>query len=243
MQIVLFILIAWLVIDYNAEVKRPQNEQSYRAAKYSIIVDFSRIQDMVPGLPSWQKSYNYYIEYGADKHWEIIDPGTETAYLPRMITEWDHLTGASTLTLIRDDIMKYYVTVDTPDFQIDKSKWFIENLCTPDNTILFCDSVKATAYLDSFETVIYLQDSILNIPAFHMFYPDIKYLPIKIIPKTKKHGIRILEEVVYGKKAVDELLRLHSPVGYELIPKDEMELYIDQINMDELRRMVPEKKD
>jgi hypothetical protein len=75
-------------------------------------IDYTRIQDIVPGLPAWQKAHEYYIQYGKDKFIEISDPGPEIGYLAIIVVEWGYQSGNRTGYIIQKNVNRYYKTIE-----------------------------------------------------------------------------------------------------------------------------------
>ena len=71
------------------------------------------------------------------------------------------------------------------------------------------------------EYLVYVNDTIANIQSYDLFYPDFQYLPYKIVRNGKRKTARILEEIFYGREAVDSLLQQYHREGYERIPEEE----------------------
>jgi hypothetical protein len=198
----------------------PMLDQRYMAAKYSMVMDFTDIQDLVPMLDTRMTSYAYYIQYGDSLVIEIKDPG-DRPYLPTMVVAWDYGSCNFTPDIYFKQVKKYYKGIDTITFDIEENRGVVHNLCEQGRFSPQCDSVKYTKQDSNQEYLIYVNDTIANVKSYYLFYPDIQYLPYKIVTNGKRKTIRNLEEIIYGKQAIDSLLQLYQHFGYERIPDEE----------------------
>ena len=198
---------------------------NYRAAKYSMRIDVSNHNDL-PELanmvPHSFTAYVYYIQYGKDTLIEILDPGEKIGTLGIIIKIWDYSKRKSSFTLALDHVRRYHTNIDTIQFAIEDCRGVAKGLC--DETIMEhkCDSVSYISDSDNTQYFVYFTDTLPNLVSHKLLYPDIKYLPSKLIRVAgdKKH-IMNLEEVIYGKGAIDALLNLYNYKGYKPIPDEE----------------------
>ena len=220
MIVLVILLISWFGGSDQTWVPL-QPDNNYRAAKYSVNIDLTYMQDLAPGLRSNMISYSYYVQYGENSLIQIIVSGEGPTYLPDYVFKWDYTTGEITREYIFHKGLKYYIERDSIELAIEEKNGTIKNLCDKVRKNSKCDSVAFTSSSTNSEYVVYVSDNIANIRASDLFYPDIKYLPYKIINKHKRNSPRILEEVIYGKQAVDSLLALHDHRGYKRITDKE----------------------
>ncbi len=201
---------------------------NYRCAKYMVYVDFSRIMSLVPEVPSGITTFKYYIQYGDDIVIEINDPGMEVSAIPVLKAEWHYKDEFVYVeTLIRRTQM-YYPKKDTLTFCISESRGSVEELCKSALYGANCDSLlfKPNFMEDPF--LVYLSKDIPNIQSTDLFYPDIEYLPLKIVPKNPDRRIMLLDEVISGKEAIDSVLLQFSHHGYERL-SDEKADYMKKV--------------
>ncbi|HSF89096.1 MAG TPA: hypothetical protein VLA46_06730 [Saprospiraceae bacterium] len=221
MTTLIHILLAFIEIKPENTISQPPNtDHQYRAAKYSKVVDYSLLQDIVHTVPFHYITYVYYVQYGNSHTVEIRDPG-ETPFLPTMLISWDYQSCTFTPEVIFDDAMKYYKRTDSMLFSIEDSRCIVKSLCKNGGSSGDCDSLKLIKQTSNEEYIVYLSDTISNIASYKLFYPDIQYLPHRIMRNGKSQSTLILDEIIYGKQAVDSLLQLYQREGYERISDEE----------------------
>lgn len=214
--LILFVL-AFPAYHKDIKVSEPHiYEHQYRAVKYSMVLDFTSIQDIVPIMENKKTTNIYYVEYGDSLVIRLSDPADNP-----MLVEWDYRNCTFTPEIYLDGIMKYYKTTDTIHFAIEDSRGVVANLCEQGDFSAQCDSVRITKKPSNVEYLLYVNDTISNIGSHELFYPDIKYLPYKIVKCGKRTSIWNLEEMIYGKQAIDSLLQLYHRIGYERISEEE----------------------
>ena len=91
-----------------------------------------------------------------------------------------------------------------------------------------CDSVKIISYSGDAEYTVKFNDTIPNLASHTLFYPDIKFIPTKIFGVGYNNTTLSLEEVIYGKSAVDSLLNLFTFENYSLITEEDRNQISDQ---------------
>jgi len=215
-------------------------DTTFKAAKYSIIINLGQINNIVPEVPTQFTAFEYYIQYGNDRIIEISDPGIEISNLPVDIMDWDFKTNIKTEFNIYNNVRRFYESKDTFSHYMIENRCIITKLCDQGFSHLFCDSLLITNIVDSFQTKIYLQGIIRNIPVFDLFYPYVQYLPKKIVPLSSQRGIRVLEEVLYGKEDIDVLLLKYSLMEFDRISEQEMKFNISQLDMELIKRIIPD---
>lgn len=214
----IILIISWFGLDRSHQDKVPlQPDNNYRAAKYSVNIDLTYMQDIVPGLRDSMISYSYYVQYGENSLIQLIVPGKRSGSLPDFVFKWDFTTGEITREYIFHNGRKYYKDIDSIRTSMEENRGAVKDLCDSNNMNEKCDSVTFTSNSTDHEYVVYLSDSIANIKTSDLFYPDIKFLPYKIISKHQRNSPKVLEEVIYGKQSVDSLLALHNHKGYARI--------------------------
>lgn len=222
MTILFMLIFMWSGIHDKSQITIPSTSDSiYRAAKYSCLIDLTIAQDLAPGMRSSMMSHQYCIQYGENITIQILVPDPEIQYLPVYIQKWDYAHGTVTQECCFNNEMKYYISTDSISISKDESKGMVRNLCDQDDAVLRCDSVMITSYKTNKEYLVYFNDSLANISSGDLFYPDIKYLPSKIVRNNAQKTTRIREEMIYGKPAIDSLIHIFHHVGYERISEEE----------------------
>lgn len=244
------LIMVWLGIfgDVPDKLKLKTDDNNYRAAIYSMQIDFSRVQEIMPeyvmpALPSSIVSHTYYIQYGKNTLIEIRDPGDEIEYLPVTMVTWDYSKKVFTSTLLLDQVRKYYTAIDTIPFSIEESRGTTKNLCDEVFMNSKCDSVKYVLNSTNKEYTVYSNGSITNLPSYKLFYPDIEYLPYKIMGVGRSKNTMILEEVIVGKPAIDSILNLFDFKGYAQITEREMNSIKHQYPIEVIEKLLPPKMD
>ena len=211
------------------------NVMDYRAVKYSKPIDYLTAHDIMgysdpnPGdIPIYVTAYKYYIQYGSDMVITILDPGIGMEFMGIFIKKWDFANRKTELTHYMDQVGKYSVTIDSIPFAIEDSRGQISSLCSGVTPQSECDSVKIVSYSGDAEYTVKLIDTIPNITSQSLFYPDIKYLPAKIFGLGYDNATLSLEEIIYGKSAVDSLLNLFTFENYSLITEEDRSQISDQ---------------
>jgi hypothetical protein len=240
---ILFILLMklWLDTKCQATLLSQTPNEKFWCAKYLVVIDYTRLQSIDPTLPLSVTSNLYYIQYGDKKVIRIADPGPETKAVPLLITEWDYQNKVSTAEVIINDSKLYYTKTDSINFLIEDSRGIINNYCNSSKPNSFCDSVLITANLDKSTTRVYFGDSICNILSTELFYPDIQYLPSKIVPNKKGRSARILQIVLFGKSSVDSLLNQYKHIGFEKITEEEMNKFMLENPIKSIQALIPTK--
>ena len=243
------LLILWLFL-MDTRTEDIENKDNYRAALYSMEIDFSRAQHIVPEIQYTMPdlstiSYKYFIQYGKDRFIEIIDPGNEVNSFTATIYQLDYTTRESTLTAIIDHARNYYVTKDSITYSIEESRGTVTYLCNVAVSNARCDSVSFILQSTNVDYKVIFNDTIANLPSIKLFYPDIQYLPYKIIGIGRHKNTMTLEEVIYGKSSIDSLLQLYNYEGYKQItdkdiPPADRQFTIDLI--ERLKQSMPEKE-
>ena len=214
----------WPKLIGNSQAPRePIKDNNYRAAEYSMQIDFSSVVEFMPEfanmIPSSRISHLYYIQYGKNTLIEIRDPGNAKWV---NIVKWDYAKKEFSYTFLFDNVRKYYTSIDTISFSIDECKGITKNLCDNDAVYEKCDSVNFVSQTTNTHYYVHFNDTISNLPSHELLYPDIKYLPSKIIRVGKsKNTIRNLEQVIYGKESVDFLINLYDYKDYGQISDEE----------------------
>lgn len=222
------------------------DNSEYRVALYSMEIDFTGAYDNFPELqnipPRDIVSHKYFIEYGKNSLIEIVDPGNEIEYLPVIINIWDYSSGELTVTYFLNHVKKYHTSLDSIPFSILESQGTTQDLCVGVTMNSWCDSVRFISNSTNKEYKVYFNDTITNLPASKLFYPDIKYLPSKIIRVGKsKSNIQNLEQVIFGKPAIDSILNLYNYIGYDQIYEEEWN-YVDP-QIEEIIERIKRNKD
>jgi len=220
---------------------QPTLGNNYRAAMYSMVVDFSRVQQMfpevqfrMPGLTT--VSYKYFIQYGKDTVYEIIDPGNDIKSFKCYIKKLDYSNGESSLTAVMDHVQKYHTTIDTLTYSVEESIGSATDLCEETILNVRCDSVDFVLISTNRNYKILFTDTIANIRSRRLFYPDIKYLPYQIFGMGYDKNTMTLEEVFYGKPSIDSLLQLYDYEGYDQINDQDIPLIDRQITDEVIER-------
>lgn len=212
-----------------------ENYPDYRAVKYSIPIDYLAAHDRLgysdpnPGdIPIYVTAYKYYIQYGSDMVITILDPGIGMEFMGIIIKKWDFVKRKTECIHYMDHVRKYSIFNDSIPFSIEDSRGRISRLCTDVAPLSECDSVKIISYSGDAEFTVKLIDTIPNITSQSLFYPDIKYLPAKIFGVGYNNTTLSLEEVIYGKTAIDSLLNLFTFENYSLITEEDRSQISDQ---------------
>jgi len=228
----------WLRLSDPSQAKLlPTLDPDYRAAKYSCLIDLSIVQDLLPlGIVSNFMSYQYYIQYGENTMIQILVPPADKEYLPVRIQTWNYSTDTYTEEYIFNHIKKYRMTSDSISFSIEESMGLVKNLCDTNNLSGRSDSVMIISQSSNEEYQILFNDSLDNIMSRGLFYPNIQCLPSKVIRNDPQNTTRILEELIYGKAAIDSLIQFYNHEGYEPIGDEEWFSAEDQLP-DEVKEM------
>lgn len=240
----MLLMLLWLGLTTSSEVIRtPEIEANYRCAKYRIPIDRSRIQQMTNQGPANFITYTYVIEYGDDVVMRISDPGTDVDNIPVMFGKWDYKKRISIQVFFIRNAKKYYDKVDTISFSIEESKGNIEYLCDNTGYTSKCDSVMYSRTGSGHTYLLHFNESLPNIREYSLFYPDVKYLPSKITPKIPSKSIWILEEVLYGKPAVDSILSNYTFGDYDRITEEEIRHAQEMFPIEDIKKLIPEYTD
>ncbi len=215
---------------------------NYRCAKYMVFVDNSMIMSIVPGISSGITTFKYYIQYGDDIVIEIIDPGPEGLYIPVMKAEWHYKDEFAYVETLIKSTQMYYPKKDTLTFCISDSRGSVEELCKSAFYEGNCDSLlfKPNSMKPAF--LVYSAKDIPNIHSTDLFYPDIEYLPLKIVPKDPDRRIMILDEVISGKEAIDSVLLQFSHQGYERLSDKDIEYAIKNAPLEDAIKLYEQTK-
>jgi len=217
--------IIWIALIDHSQVGPTTHEDDYRAAIYSMQMDMPEVnlpemQLMVPGYST--VTYIYLIQYGKDMLIEIDVPGKEIKSFSCVIKKFDYTNRQFTHTIIMDHAKRYGTSRDTIAYSIEESKGSITDLCDQVELNSRCDSVNFILNSNQKEYKVIFNDTLANLRSAKLFYPDIKYLPYKIIGVGRQgKNTMVLEEVVYGKDAIDRILQFFDYEGYkEIVPED-----------------------
>ena len=219
-RLVVVVILIWnSLTSYSQATLQEVSDNDYRAAKYSFKVDFSKAKQAMPELQYMllldsTVSYIYYIQYGKDTLIEIMDPGNDIMSFSLWINIVTFSNRKSVSTVFVDEPKVYATSIDTINYSIEESKGIVKDLCDGVGLNTWCDSVTFIAHSTKTEYKMFFNDSITNLRSEKLFYPDIKYLPNKIIRMGRNNNTFNLEEFINGKAAVDSLLYLFSHEGY-----------------------------
>ncbi len=220
--LILFIL--WFDLIYNIPITTNSklDKDNYRAALYSMRIDFSRTREIVPeihySIPGLSTvSYKYFIQYGRDTLIEILDPGIDIKAFTGCIKEMDYAKRESTFTCYIDQSKTYYTTNDSITYSIDECRGDVADLCNEVKLNSSCDSLKFTMHSPEIYYTVIINDTIPNIRSSSLLYPDIEYLPYQIIGIGPGKNTLTFEELIYGKTAIDSLLAHYNYKGYAQI--------------------------
>jgi hypothetical protein len=196
------------------------DNENYWAAIYSFQTDFTLVKEIMPEFHSRIPGHlvfsdMYYIQYGQDTLIEILNPGDEISSFSAMITIYDYSKKQSTSTIFMDHVKMYYSTHDSITNSIEEGKGSSIGLCSEVQLNSICDSVIYRSHISKTEYKLFFNDTITNIRSAKLFYPDIKYLPYKIIKLDGLNNIFTLQNVIHGKSTVDSLLQLFKYDGYK----------------------------
>ena len=212
-----------------------KNYPDYRAAKYSIPIDYLAAHDIMgysdpnPGdIPKYVTAYKYFIQYGSDMVITILDPGIGMEFMRIIIKKWDFGKRKTECIHYMDHVRKYSIINDSITFSIEDSRGRISRLCADVAPLSECDSVKIISYSGDAEYTVKFNDTIPNLASHTLFYPDIKFIPTKIFGVGYNNTTLSLEEVIYGKSAVDSLLNLFTFENYSLITEEDRNQISDQ---------------
>ena len=212
-----------------------ENYPDYRAVKYSIPIDYLAAHDMMgysdpnPGdIPRNVTAYKYFIQYGGDIVITILDPGIGMEFMGIIIKKWDFVKRKTECIHYMDHVRKYSIINDSITFSIEDSRGRISRLCTNMAPLPECDSVKIVSYSGDAEYTVKFNDTIPNLTFHSLFYPDINFLPTKIFGVGYNNTTISFEEVIYGKSAVDSLLKLFTFENYSLITDEDRNQISDQ---------------
>lgn len=232
----------WLGSIVNQAIAQSLNNTDYWAAKYSRKIDFSGLKSMLPEVPAAIKSDVYYMQYGDELVIELKDPGDEVGILPIVITKWDYRNGIATIEMIFSNVKKYYIVTDSIPFSIEESRNNVKYICDTSAIASNCDSVIVTATSSNIQYLVALDYRLSNMRSYSLFYPDVKSLP-KVIERQGM-GMRwsplVLDQLLFGKHAIDSLLNKFEHEGYEQITVEEMhsfELHVPIETLQEIDRI------
>jgi len=209
-----------LIFSEQASLQSVIDNNNYRAAYYSFEVNFSKYQKAIPelqfGMPETMTSYIYYVQYGKDTLIEFFDLGYNSFIKNRVLMISSYSDCSYSETVYFNKTREYFRTIDTINFFIDDSKGTVKELCAPTGVNQKCDSLTFISTSTNTEYKVFIDYSISNLHAEKLFYPDIQYLPYKIIRIGKDSTVFNLEQVFFGKPAVDSLLQLDKCKNYRL---------------------------
>ena len=173
------VFILWFITaDHNPVVIKPKvSNENYRAARYSMWIDFTKAQQIVPemqyvipGLTTL--SYKYFIQYGRDTLIELIDPGNDIKAFTGCIRILDYANRKSTFTCFIDQSKTYYTTKDSITYSIDERRGNVTDLGKGVELISKCDTVKYTLLIPETNYTVIFNDTIANLRSKGLFYPD-----------------------------------------------------------------------
>jgi len=219
-------LVFSLAFNHHASLQSISDNNNYRAAKYSFMVDFSKYKQAMPEmymLPESSFSFAYYVQYGKDTLIELLQPGSEIKYFSGWINTLDYNKRVSTFVSYTDQTRSYVMLKDSLPYNIDESRGTTTSLCHDVELNSRCDSLTFLLHSTNVEYKMFFNDTIANLRSKNLFYPDIKYLPSKIIRMSRSPVTFNLEDILYGKPAVDSLLYLFSYTGYEKFNVDDVD--------------------
>ncbi len=213
----------------------------YRAAIYSAPVDYLKALELFPEVHPFmgscltsKLSYKYFIQYGNNTLIEILHPGTGSQFNFVSIIKHDYANRKSNSTNYMEHARKYGTTRDTITYSIEESRGYVKSLCNETMMYERCDSVMYCTHSENREFKVFFHDTVTNLPSIELFYPDIAYLPYQITGLGYNRNTTItLEEIIYGKSAVDSLLQLFNYEGFDRITDKELN-YIDPDFISEL---------
>ena len=225
-----------LVLCGKASLQSVFDNNNYRAAKYSFMVNFSKYQKAIPelqfGMPETMTYYVYYVQYGRDTLIEFFDLGHDPLKNNRIFDISSYSDCTFSTTVYFNAAREYSRATNTINFLIDDCKGIVSSLCNQTGLNPKCDSLKFISKSTNTEYKVFIDYSISNLRSEKLLYPDIPYLPYKIIRTGKDSTIFNLEEVIFGKAAVDALLQLDKYKNYRLfdpsfIHPDDMKMIAD----------------
>ena len=227
--------------EYHCPV-HPQEtiDSSYVAAIYSIKHDYSKIEAGYFFDPVSTISHKYFIQYGEDIHIELTDPGSDMESFPVLMHKYDYSKGVYLYEVIFNSRGEVYSKVDSIPFLIEEYKGWVETLCVPEVSDQSCDSMKFTWSDTSASFVLLFEENIPNIKSYKLFYPDIDYLPSKIVALNSRAKPKYLEEVVYGKESIDTLLNLFSHENYFSISEQVWQSNARKFSFDTYKHLLPD---
>jgi len=205
--------------SYSQATLQAITDNEYRAAKYSVTIDFHKAAQIMPDIqydfPDLTTvSYLYYIQYGPETFIEIFDPGPEMKYFSGAIKKWNYLKRELMFITILDHVKSYSMSKDSITYSIDESSGKVTELCDEVELNARCDSVIFISNATKSEFKIVFKDTIANFPFRNLFYPDIQFLPYKIFSPGQSKSVKTFEEIINGKPAIDSILQLFNFEGY-----------------------------
>jgi hypothetical protein len=220
-MMIFLVFILWFINTDNVPIaiKPKVNHENYRAARYSMWIDFTKAQQIVPeiqySIPGLSTlSYKYFIQYGRDTLIELIDPGNDIKSFTGWIKILDYAKKESLITCFIDQSRTFYTTKDSITYSIDECRGTVADLCKGVELNYRCDTVRYTLHIPETNYTVIFNDTIANLRSKGLFYPDIEYLPYQIIGIGPDKNTMTLEEVIYGKSAIDSLLEQYDYKGY-----------------------------
>jgi hypothetical protein len=209
-----------LVFTHHASLQSAIDNNNYRAACYSFEVNFSKIKQAFPefqsGLPETMISYVYYVQYGRDTLIEFFDIGYNSLIKNQIMDISSYADCTFSETVYFNRTREYARTINTIDFLIDDSKGIVKSLCDPIGLNQKCDSLIYISTSTNTEYKVFIDYSVSNLRSQKLLYPDIQYLPYKIIRLGKDSTVFNLEELIFGKPAIDSLLQMEKLKNYRL---------------------------
>lgn len=214
----------WFILIDNSQgtIMPKVNNENYRAARYSMWIDFTKAQQIVPeiqySIPGLSTlSYKYFIQYGRDTLIELIDPGNDIKSFTGWIKILDYAKKESSMTCFIDQSRTFYTAKDSITYSIEECRGAVTDLCKGVELNSRCDTMKYTLRAPETNYIVIFNDAIANVRSKGLFYPDIEHLPYQIIGIGPDKNTLTLEEVIYGKSAIDSLLQQYDYKGYEQI--------------------------
>jgi len=188
----------------------------YRAAVYTVEINLTKAKSIASEFDgisysgsSSATAYMYFIQYGKNNVIEIMDP-IQSKSSAVLIDTWDYEKMEKTFSFYLKQVRKYKTYIDTIEHDVGKSIGVLKNLGCGIELSSICDSVNFVLSSTNKVSKIYICDTIPNISSNKLFYPDIRYLPAKIVGVGSTSNTMYLDTLLNGKIAVDSILKMFT---------------------------------
>ncbi len=235
-------ILAFLSVIMNilGAIESKTENTYYRAAVYTIEIDLTKTKSVASEFdgisysgPSNSTAYMYIIQYGKNNVIEIMDP-VESKSAAVLIDRWDYEKRVKTFSFYLRNLRKYRVYFDSIEHDVGKSIGVLKSLGCGNELSPTCDSINFVRSSTNKVSKVYISDTIPNISSNKLFYPDIKYLPAKIVGVGSTSNTMYLDTLLDGKIAVDSILKLFTFEDYTPLAQN----YENSVDKETIKKLI-----